>query len=58
MYPYGFCRHTPTCSEYAKEMVLSRGVVRGVLLGMKRIARCNPWTRLYDEKMVKIIEGQ
>ena len=39
----GGCRFTPTCSQYTKEAVTKYGVVKGLLLGSKRIARCHPW---------------
>jgi len=37
------CRFYPSCSQYAKEAVLKHGVIRGVSLGIRRVARCNPW---------------
>lgn len=37
------CRFTPSCSEYTKEAILKHGVFKGIFLGVKRIARCNPW---------------
>ena len=37
------CRFTPTCSEYTIEALEKHGVVKGLLLGIKRFARCNPW---------------
>jgi putative membrane protein insertion efficiency factor len=37
------CRFYPSCSQYAKEAVLKHGVLRGVLLAVRRIVRCNPW---------------
>ncbi len=37
------CRFAPSCSQYAKEAVLKHGVIRGVWLAIRRIARCNPW---------------
>jgi putative membrane protein insertion efficiency factor len=37
------CRFTPTCSHYFLEAVDTHGALRGSWLGLKRIARCNPW---------------
>lgn len=38
------CRFWPTCSEYTREALLQYGAARGVLLGMRRLARCHPWS--------------
>lgn len=43
--PFGQCRFRPTCSEYAYEAVERFGVVKGLFLGMKRVLRCNPFSK-------------
>lgn len=37
------CRFQPTCSNYCLQALEMHGVVNGVFLGMRRIARCQPW---------------
>lgn len=37
------CRFFPTCSEYAAEAVGKYGVLKGAVLGVKRILRCHPF---------------
>ena len=37
------CRYTPTCSEYAAQAVDKYGCIRGIWMGLCRMARCNPW---------------
>ncbi|MFZ2956149.1 MAG: membrane protein insertion efficiency factor YidD [Candidatus Ozemobacteraceae bacterium] len=39
------CRFYPTCSRYTYQAIVKHGVIRGCLLGMYRIMRCNPFTR-------------
>ena len=54
--PYGYCRHSPTCSEYAKKMIMERGVLVGGAKAFWRILSCNPWTKLSDAKVKKILD--
>ena len=37
------CRFTPTCSEYARHALIKHGPVKGLLLAVGRVLRCNPW---------------
>ena len=37
------CRYNPTCSEYFIQALKKRGLCKGVLLGVWRILRCNPF---------------
>lgn len=37
------CRFTPSCSQYAKEVIVKHGALRGGWLSLKRVLRCNPW---------------
>lgn len=37
------CRFTPTCSQYAIEALRKHGPIKGLLLAVWRILRCNPW---------------
>lgn len=39
------CRFEPTCSEYARQAIIKYGAVRGTWLGMKRILRCQPFSK-------------
>lgn len=44
-YPYGFCKFYPSCSEYTKQEVARKGVFLGIIRGVIRILKCNPWAK-------------
>lgn len=37
------CRFTPSCSQYASEVIMKHGAIKGTWLSAKRVLRCNPW---------------
>ncbi len=37
------CRFTPTCSQYATTAIAKYGTLRGGLMALRRILRCNPF---------------
>ncbi|MGI6545274.1 MAG: membrane protein insertion efficiency factor YidD [Fastidiosipilaceae bacterium] len=39
------CRFTPTCSQYAVEALEKHGVLKGSLLAIWRLLRCNPFSK-------------
>ncbi|PIV51944.1 membrane protein insertion efficiency factor YidD [Candidatus Falkowbacteria bacterium CG_4_9_14_3_um_filter_36_9] len=45
LYPYGFCRFQPTCSEYAIASLGKYGLIKGGLKSIWRVLRCNPWNK-------------
>ena len=38
------CRYHPSCSEYAVQAIRRYGVLRGVVLAVWRVLRCNAWS--------------
>jgi len=37
------CRFYPTCSDYTYQAIEKYGLFKGILLGARRILRCNPF---------------
>ena len=54
--PAGTCKYHPTCSTYAVEALRTHGLLRGSVLAVWRLARCNPWShggvdRVEDQRL-------
>ncbi|MFW2491884.1 membrane protein insertion efficiency factor YidD [Clostridium chromiireducens] len=39
------CRFTPTCSQYALDAINKYGVLKGSIMAVYRILRCNPFCK-------------
>jgi putative membrane protein insertion efficiency factor len=39
------CRYQPTCSEYTYEAIEVHGLLKGIAMGVWRLARCNPFSK-------------
>lgn len=39
------CKYYPTCSEYTKQAIEKYGAIKGSILGIARIIRCNPFSK-------------
>ena len=45
LFPGGFCKFVPSCSEYSRQAVSHHGFLKGGLMAAWRILRCNPFSR-------------
>lgn len=41
----GNCRFIPSCSKYTYQSVERYGTIKGLILGLKRILRCHPFSK-------------
>lgn len=51
------CRYRPTCSQYAIDAIREWGVIRGIWMGLKRLASCHPWSPGGEDPVPKRDEG-
>ena len=47
------CKFIPTCSTYGIEAITQYGSIKGTLLTIKRIIRCNPFSKGGYDPLVK-----
>jgi len=55
LYPYGFCRHEPTCSSYALDVLRERSLLRALGLIARRVLSCHPWKKPGDARLLASI---
>lgn len=41
----GACRFDPSCSDYAADAIAEHGLLKGMGLALRRVARCHPFGR-------------
>lgn len=39
------CRFAPSCSQYTIDAIRKHGLIKGMWLGVMRIARCHPYSK-------------
>lgn len=44
-FPHGYCRFTPTCSDYGIDAIEKYGFIKGWIKSISRIIRCNPFNK-------------
>ena len=45
LHSHSKCKYYPTCSNYTKEAIIKYGSFKGTKLGIKRILKCNPFSK-------------
>lgn len=45
LFPNGYCRFNPTCSQYAIDAIQKYGIIKGGIKAFWRVVRCNPWSK-------------
>ena len=39
------CKYYPTCSEYTRQAIEEYGAIKGSMIGIIRIIKCNPFSK-------------
>lgn len=52
LYPLGFCRFHPSCSEYSIQAIEKYGILKGGLKACWRILRCNPFNKGGNDPLI------
>ncbi len=45
LHSHSRCKYYPTCSNYAWEAINEYGALKGTFLSIKRILKCNPFSK-------------
>ncbi|MBU0648136.1 membrane protein insertion efficiency factor YidD [Patescibacteria group bacterium] len=45
LFPHGFCRFQPSCSQYGMDAIGKHGLFKGGFMTTWRVLRCNPFSR-------------
>lgn len=51
LFPYGYCRHEPTCSTYALHQLRERWLPVALYKISARLLSCHPWRKLDERKL-------
>jgi putative membrane protein insertion efficiency factor len=43
LFPSGYCKFYPTCSEYTISALKTYGLFPGIFLAVTRLLKCHPW---------------
>jgi len=52
------CKYTPTCSTYFLQALKEYGAIKGLIVGTKRLLRCNPWSKGGYDPLKPNIKGK
>ena len=45
LHSHSYCKFYPTCSNYMINKIETKGLIKGLILGIYRIIRCNPFSK-------------